>query len=137
MERRFRITVDGRPYEVTVEDLSDGGLNRLYPQPGSMALPPVSPPPTAAAGAPAAAAPAPPAADASGGAGDVRATLGGVVDSVAVVVGQSVKRGDIVVVLEAMKMTSPMIAHREGEITHIAVKPGDAVEVGHVLLIIA
>jgi glutaconyl-CoA/methylmalonyl-CoA decarboxylase subunit gamma len=131
MERRYRITVEGRPYEVTVEDLTDSGLNRLYPQPGSMALPPVPPPPTAAAGAPA---PAPPAAD--GGAGAVRATIGGMVESIPVVVGQAVKQGDIVVVLEAMKMNSPVIAHRAGEIAHIAVKPGDAVEVGHVLLTI-
>ena len=38
MERRFRITVDGRPYDVTVDDLSEGG-SLLYPQPGSMTVP--------------------------------------------------------------------------------------------------
>jgi glutaconyl-CoA/methylmalonyl-CoA decarboxylase subunit gamma len=67
----------------------------------------------------------------------VRATIGGMVESVPVVVGQAVQQGDTVVVLEAMKMNSPVIAHRAGEVTHIAVKPGDAVEVGHVLLTIA
>jgi glutaconyl-CoA/methylmalonyl-CoA decarboxylase subunit gamma len=136
MERRYRITVEGRPYEVTVEDLSDSGLNRLYPQPGSMALPSVPPPATARAGAPA---PAAPTGDGDGGAGAgaVCATIGGMVESVPVVVGQAVQQGDTVVVLEAMKMNSPVIAHRAGEVTHIAVKPGDAVEVGHVLLTIA
>jgi biotin carboxyl carrier protein len=131
MERRFRITVDGRPYEVTVEDLTDSGLDRLYPQPGSMTLPAA---PAAAAGAAPAAGPG---TTATGGPGDVRATIGGMVASVPVTVGQAVSAGETVVVLEAMKMNSPMIAHRGGRVTHVAVKPGDAVEVGQLLLTIA
>jgi biotin carboxyl carrier protein len=127
MERKFRITVEGKAYEVTVEDLSEG-TNLLYPQPGSMTVPsPPVPPPTA--GAPsAAAAPTAPA-----GAGDVVATLGGVVESIAVAVGQTVAQGEKVLVLEAMKMNSPMIAPRAGKVASIAVKVGDAVEPGQVL----
>ena len=129
MERRFRITVDGTPYDVTVEDLTDTG-SKLYPQPGSMALPAV-PAPVPAAPAPTAS--APPSAGAPAGPGDVVATLGGVVESVAVQAGQRVNAGDTVVVLEAMKMKSHMVAPRAGTVVSLAVKPGDAVEAGHVL----
>ena len=83
MERRFRITVDGTPYDVTVEDLTDTG-NLLYPQPGSMAVPSV--PSTAPAPA------APPVAVAASG--DIVATLGGVVESVLVQAGQVVAQVD-------------------------------------------
>ena len=138
MERKMRITVDGRAYDVTVEDLSDTG-SLIYPARSSMTIPPVpaaeaaAPTPTpapATAGTAAAAA-------ASAGPGDVVATLGGVVESVVVAVGQKVRQGETVVVLEAMKMNSPMVAPRDGMITGLAVKAGDAVEAGHVLATIA
>ncbi|HYN59437.1 MAG TPA: biotin/lipoyl-containing protein [Rubrivivax sp.] len=130
MERKMRITVDGRSYNVTVEDLSEGS-NQLYPQPGSMTVP------TAPAAVAVAATAAPTAApQASAGPGDVLATLGGMVESVSVTVGQEVAQGDVVVVLEAMKMKSPMVATRAGKVTRVAVKAGDAVEAGHVLVTI-
>jgi biotin carboxyl carrier protein len=124
MERKFRITVDGKAYNVTVEDLSDSG-SLLYPTPGSMTVP--SPPPAESAPA----SPAKPVITA--GAGDVVATLGGVVEAIEVSVGQAVKQGDRVLVLEAMKMKSPMIAPCSGNVVSIAVKVGDAVEPGQVL----
>ncbi len=128
MERKFRITVEGKAYDVTVEDLSEGS-NMLYPQPGSMHVPSPPPPGPSPAAAPRAAAASP----APAGAGDVVATLGGVVESIAVAVGQAVNQGDKVLVLEAMKMNSPMIAPRAGKVLSIAVKVGDAVEPGQVL----
>lgn len=126
MEKKFRITVDGKQYNVTVEDLSEGS-SQLYPTPGSMSIP--TPPPAA----PVAAAPAP-AARGPAGAGDVTSTLGGVVESIAVSVGQAVNQGDKVVVIEAMKMKTPMIAHMAGKITAVHVKAGDAVEAGQALV---
>lgn len=129
MERKFRITVDGREYSVTVEDLSEGEAT-IYPGPGSMTIPTPRP----AAPAPAA---APPAAKGAAGAGDVVSTLGGVVESIAVSVGQQVNQGDKVVVIEAMKMKTPMIAHRAGKVASIAVKVGDAVDAGQTLLTIS
>jgi biotin carboxyl carrier protein len=127
MEKKFRITVDGKQYNVTVEDLSEGS-SMLYPAPGSMTIP--TPPPAA----PAAAASAPAAAKGPAGAGDVTSTLGGVVESIAVTVGQAVAQGDKVVIIEAMKMKTPMIAHRSGNVTAILVKAGDAVEAGQALV---
>lgn len=131
MERKLRITVDGRVYNVTVEDLSDTG-SLIYPARGSMTIPPAPAPEASAPG------PAPsPAVAASAGPGDVVATLGGVVESVPVAVGQKVRQGETVVVLEAMKMNSPMVAPRDGMVTSLAVKAGDAVEAGRVLATIA
>lgn len=128
MERRFRITVDGREYTVTVEELGETP-GQLYPQPGSMRVPAAVPaaPAVSAASAPAAA-PGP------AGAGDVASTLGGVVQGVLVSLGQDVAQGDKVVVIEAMKMKTPMIAHRAGKVVAIAVKAGDSVEAGQVLV---
>jgi biotin carboxyl carrier protein len=134
MERKLRITVDGRKYDVTVEDLSD--VSSLpYSQPAYM--PPAAPAafaPPATASAPAAAAPKPagPAA-----AGDVVCTLGGVVESILVTIGQQVNAGDRVVVIEAMKMKTPMVAHTSGKVQAILVKVGDGVETGQVLLKLA
>ncbi len=126
MERKLRITVDGRAYNVTVEDLGES-LSPPHPQPG-MTLPPAAPAPHAAAPAPAPAAGA--------GPGDVVATLGGVVEVVSVTVGQDVVQGQAVVTLEAMKMKMPMAAPRAGKVTRVAVRAGEAVEAGHVLVTI-
>jgi biotin carboxyl carrier protein len=124
MERRFRITVDGRQYDVTVDDLTEGG-SLLYPQPGSMTVP-------APSAAPAAAAPTP-AAAAAAGPGDVLSTMGGVVDAVRVAVGQAVSEGDEILIVQAMKMNMPILAPRAGTVLNVAVKPGDAIEPGQIL----
>ena len=134
MERRFRITVDGKEYAVTVEEVGDTP-GQLYPQPGSMRVPavPATPPASGAPSIGSAAAAVP----AAGGAGDIASTLGGVVQAVAVAIGQQVAAGDKVVVIEAMKMKTPMIAHRAGKVVAIAVQVGDAVEAGQLLVSIS
>jgi biotin carboxyl carrier protein len=124
MEKRFRITVDGREYIVAVEDLSEGA-GQLYPQPGSMSI---APPPAAASVA------AAPVEHGPAGAGDVTSSLAGVVESILVSVGQQVSQGDKVAIIEAMKMKSPMIALRAGRVAAIAVKAGDTVDAGQVLV---
>ena len=129
MEKHLRITVNGRQYDVTVEDLSEGA-GQLYPQPGSMNI---APPPAPMASPLPVATPV----HAAAGAGDIASTLGGVVESVLVSVGQAVSQGDRVVIIEAMKMKTPMIAHRAGTVAAIAVKAGDAVEAGQVLVSLA
>jgi glutaconyl-CoA/methylmalonyl-CoA decarboxylase subunit gamma len=109
MEKHLRITIDGRQYDVTVEDLSEGVGQQ---------------PPVATA-------------HAAPGAGDVTSTLGGMVDSVLVSVGQTVSQGDRLVIVEAMKMKTPMIAHRAGTVAVIAVKAGEAVDAGQLLVSLA
>jgi biotin carboxyl carrier protein len=135
MERKLRITVDGRKYDVTVEDLSD--VSSLpYSQPGMVYMPPAAPaafapPATASAPAPA------PKPTGPAAAGDVVCTLGGVVESILVTLGQQVNAGDRVAVVEAMKMKTPMVAHTSGKVEAILVKVGEAVETGQVLLKLA
>lgn len=131
MEKRFRITVDGREYQVSVEELDDG-VGQLYPKPDSMNIPSAAP--TSAAKPVATTAPA---THAAAGPGDIPSSVGGVVQAILVSLGQQVDVGDKVAVVEAMKMKSPMIAHRAGRITAISVKVGDPVEAGQPLMTLA
>jgi biotin carboxyl carrier protein len=77
-------------------------------------------------------APAPSAAN-----GDELAQLAGTVVVVDVKVGQSVKQGDRLILMEAMKMKTPVIASRSGAVTRVLVKPGDTVEGGQPLVTIS
>lgn len=126
MEKKFRITVEGKPYVVTVEDITTDAQN-IYQDTAAASL---SAAPAPIAAAPVAAAPSPSAA----GPGDEVAPLGGVVQTVHVSVGQVINEGDKLVSLEAMKMVTHVIARRGGQVISIAVKAGDPVDAGQVLL---
>ncbi|MCU0838378.1 MAG: biotin/lipoyl-binding protein [Rhodospirillales bacterium] len=132
MLKHLRITVDGKPYDVVVEDVTEDAGGTLYPAPGSMAQAARVAAPAAAAPAPAAVA-APPVA-ASGGANDKLAPLGGVILEVVVKVGDMVKAGDKVAVIEAMKMKTVVSAHKDGKVAAVHIKVGDAVEAGQPLV---
>ena len=71
------------------------------------------------------------------GGGDVVAPMQGTIVKVLVEVGQAVKVGDAVVVLEAMKMENQLQAEKAGTVKSINVKPGDKVGSGDVLVVIA
>ena len=128
MEKKFRITVEGKPYVVTVEDITTDAQN-IYQDTAAASL---SAAPAPVAAAPVAAGPSPSAA----GPGDEVAPLGGVVQTVHVNVGQVINEGDKLVSLEAMKMVTHVIARRGGQVISIAVKAGDPVDAGQVLLTI-
>jgi oxaloacetate decarboxylase alpha subunit len=64
----------------------------------------------------------------------VKAPLAGNIVSVAVAAGDAVKSGDVVIILEAMKMETEVRAPAAGSVSRIAVAAGDAVAVGDVLL---
>ena len=110
--KSYTITVNGTAYEVTVEET------------GSVSAP--------AAAAPAA---APKAAAPAVSAGSVKVTAGaaGKVFKVEASVGQAVKAGDPVIILEAMKMEIPVVAPQDGTVASIDVAVGDAVEAGATL----
>lgn len=136
MQKKLRITVEGKVYDVTVEELVENGhATPIYPAiagtGASSAVaasgPLTAPLPTAPVSA--AAAVASPGAE--------LCPLGGVVDAVEVSVGQQVAEGDKIAVVEAMKMKTPIHAHHSGTVASIAVKPGDPVEAGAVLMTIA
>ena len=120
--KSYTITVNGTAYEVTVEENGNASA-------------PVAAAPKAAAPAPKAAPAAPKAAAPAAGAGSVKvsaAVPGKVVKSVASV-GQSVKAGDSVVIVESMKMEIPVVAPQDGTIASIDVAEGAAVENGDTL----
>jgi biotin carboxyl carrier protein len=134
MEKKFRITVEGKQYIVAVEDISTEGVQNLYPEPGGMNVAPQPAAPVPTEPAPVAASTASP--SAAAGPGDEVAPLGGVVQTVHVSVGQAVNEGDKLVSLEAMKMVTHVLAKRGGKVISIAVKPGDPVDAGQALLTI-
>ena len=128
--KRLRVTVEGKTYEVTVEVLEDDDTAPNNPQPLPLAAPPATPPPVSPAGRPAAA----PAASSDAGSGVVTSPLAGTVVRVEVEVGQAVTAGAAVLVLEAMKMETPVPAPRAGTVQSIAVEPGASVQEGQTLL---
>ena len=117
--KNYTITVNGNVYDVVVEEGASTGAA-----------------PVARAAAPKAAPKAAPAAPkAAGGAGSVKVEAGaaGKVFKVEASAGQAVKKGDTVVILEAMKMEIPVVAPQDGTVASIDVAVGDAVEAGAVL----
>lgn len=134
---KYQVKVDGKVFEVEVEKVG-GGYASLTP--GSLtAAPaaPVAPAPQAAApapapAAPAAPAPAPQAAPAAGGAGDVVAPMPGTVLKVNVNNGDTVASGDVILILEAMKMENEIVAPCAGTVT-LNVKAGETVDTDAVL----
>ena len=122
--KSYTITVNGTAYEVTVEEN------------GNAAAPVAAAAPKAAAPAPKATpAAAPKAAAPAAGAGSVKvsAAVPGKVVKIVASVGQSVKAGDSVVIVESMKMEIPVVAPQDGTIASIDVAEGAAVENGDTL----
>lgn len=117
--KTYTITVNGNVYNVTVEEGQTSGAS---------AAAPVAAPKAAPAAAPKAAAPA-----ASASSVKVTAGAAGKVFKVEASVGQAVKAGDPVIILEAMKMEIPVVAPQDGTVASIDVAVGDAVEAGATL----
>lgn len=118
--KNYRITVNGNVYDVTVEET------------GSTSQAPVMSAPVSAP----IAAPAPKAAPAAAtGAGAVKVTspMPGKILSVKTSVGAAVKKGDVLMILEAMKMENEIVAPQDGTVASIDVSEGASVESGAVL----
>ena len=131
VSNKYRVIVDGTAYTVEVEPL---GAGTPMPAPVAAPAPAAAPAPVPASEAPAApAAPAPVADDAM----TVTAPMPGKILSVKVNVGDSVNSGDLVLMLEAMKMENEVFATASGKVTEIRVKSGDNVSTGDVLMVIA
>ena len=123
----MRITLNGRAYEVTVEELgpelaaapTGTPVSAAVPEPSPVAAPPAAAPPAAA-----------------GGGTAVLAPLPGVVTEVRVAPGQAVAAGEVVVVLEAMKMDNDILAPRAGTVRDVRVDRGDQVASRQVLVVL-
>lgn len=132
--KNYTITVNGYVYDVVVEEGASVAAPVAAPAPAAPKAAPVAAPKAAPVAAPAAA-PAPAAPVASGAAGSVKIEAGaaGKVFKVEAKVGQAVKAGDPVVILEAMKMEIPVVAPQDGTVASIDVAVGDPVEAGALL----
>ena len=118
--KNYTITVNGNVYDVTVEEKAGVSAPAAAPR---------------RAAAPAAPAAAPKAAAPAGGAGSVKIEAGaaGKVFKIEASVGQAVKKGDAVIIIEAMKMEIPVVAPEDGTVASIDVAVGDAIDSGAVL----
>ena len=114
--KNYRITVNGNVYDVSVEEIGGGASFIPVQAPVAMSIP---------------SAPAP----ASVGAGAVKVTspMPGKILSVKTSVGTAVKKGEVLMVLEAMKMENEIVAPQDGTVASIDVSEGAAVESGTVL----
>lgn len=120
--KNYTITVNGNVYDVVVEEGASTGAPAAAPAA-----------PKAAPKAAPAAAPKAPAASGSAGSVKVEAGAAGKVFAVEAKVGQAIKAGDTVIVLEAMKMEIPVVAPKDGTVASIDVAVGDPVEAGALL----
>ena len=118
----YNITVNGVAYSVSVEETAAGAAPVAAP-----AAPVAAP--AAPAAAPKAAAPA-----GAAGAVTVKAPMPGNILDVKVAAGASVKAGDVLVILEAMKMENEIVAPQDGTVASVNVNKGDTVNSGDVLV---
>ncbi len=129
---KLKVTIDGKTYEVDVDAQDEDSSRSL----GGY-IPPFAPPstvtvPSAPVAAPKAAAPV--------GGGNVdeskvcRSPIAGIVIKVNVQVGQQLQVNDLLMVLEAMKMETNVTAPDPGKVKSVDVQPGDAVQVGQILV---
>ena len=121
--KKYTITVNGTAYEVEVEDM--GGAAATAPK----AAAPKAAPVPAAAPAPKAAAPAPAAKPVAAGSATISAPMPGKVLEV------KVKAGDVLMILEAMKMQNEIMAPADGTISDVRVSAGQTVGTGDVMIV--
>ena len=121
--KRFNITVNGKAYDVAVEEVTGGA---------PVAAAPAAPVQAAASASTAVSAPSAPAPAVTGGT-SVNAPMPGTILDVKVNVGDTVSEGQVLMILEAMKMENDIVAPVAGKVASINVKKGDSVNSNDVL----
>lgn len=124
--RHYRVNVNGTSYEIAIEEISADEAKKAASAPAPAPAPAAAP----AAAAPAAAASVP------ANATTISAPMPGNILAVNVSVGSDVKRGDILMILEAMKMENEIMAPKDGKVTAVNVQKGTTVNTGDLLCVI-
>ena len=119
--RHYRVNVNGTSYEIAIEEISADEAKKVASAPA---------PAPAPAAAPAAAASVP------ANATTISAPMPGNILAVNVSVGSDVKRGDILMILEAMKMENEIMAPKDGKVIAVNVQKGATVNTGDLLCVI-
>ena len=122
---KYVVTLNGKDYEVEVDELSEAIVTSVAPTATSAPAAPVATQPSA----PATPAPAP----VSGSGTAVKAPMPGTILKVNVTAGQSVKAGDIMFILEAMKMENEIVAPSDGTVSQVVAAKGSTVATDDVL----
>ena len=123
---KYLVTLNNTNYEVEVEE-SEVSLVSATPAAAPVAAP---------AAAPVAASAAPAAAEVTASGEKVTSPMPGTILSVNVSVGSAVKKGDVMMILEAMKMENDIVASADGTVKEILVQKGSAVQTGDALAVI-
>lgn len=119
--KKYNVTVNGTAYEVTLEAIDAAEIKSAPAAPAQQTAPAVAPAPAAA----------------PAGGESVSAPMPGTILSVNVQNGAAVKKGDVLLILEAMKMENEIMAPCDGTIASVNVQKGSSVETGAVLCVIA
>lgn len=122
---KYVVTLNGKDYEVEVDELSEAIVTSVAPAAASAPAAPVATQPSP----PATPAPAP----VSGSGTAVKAPMPGTILKVNVTAGQSVKAGDIMFILEAMKMENEIVAPSDGTVSQVVAAKGSSVATDDVL----
>ena len=137
--KAYQVTVNGQVFQVTVEDASGTGTIPAMSliQPVAAPQPAPMPQPVAPAPKPAPApAPAKPKAEVPAGGKKVQAPMPGKILKLNFTTGSTVKRGDVLMVLEAMKMENDIMAPNDATIVSVHVAQGDNVNTGDLLVVL-
>lgn len=130
---KYKITLSGKTYEVEVEN----GEAVLLDEYEAVAPAPVAAPMAAAAPAAASAPAAAPAPIPTGSGETITSPMPGNILKINVSAGQAVKAGDVLVVLEAMKMENEIVAPHDGTVSQVITSVGAVVDTGAPLLVLA
>ena len=133
--RTFQVKVNGVSYQVEVEETAGGFAPAPQAAPAAAAPVPAAAPAAPAPAPTAPAAPAAPAAPVAGGE-KINSPMPGTILDVRVSAGQSVKQGQVLCILEAMKMENEIISPRDGVIAQVVANKGASVNAGDPLMVL-
>lgn len=123
--KNYKVNVNGTEYKVSIELIDESEVTAAPAAAAPAAAPAASP-----------AAPAAPAASAPAGGEKVNAPMPGTILAVNVAVGDTVKKGQVLVILEAMKMENEIMSPVDGKVTFVGVTKGATVNSGTPICVI-